>query len=467
MIVQEEIESILPRAYCLKMKELLKEEYPLYIKSFLKCSWSGIRINTLKLSTQKGKEILPFLGKEIPWVKNGFYFDAKEQVSKHPFYYAGLYYIQEPSAMLPANVLPITPFDKVLDLCAAPGGKSTELAAKLKGTGVLVSNDISASRAKALLKNIELFGVRNAIVLSEAPEKLENFFPEYFDKILVDAPCSGEGMFRKDSSMIKNWELDKVKSYHNTQKEILNSAIKMLKPGGMLVYSTCTFSPEENEFSIQNLLENWKCLSVEEISFFDGFDCGRPEWIQNKNMELKKCCRLWPFKIQGEGHFVALIKKEENLNKTVCMKENIQMNQKKIPQEMKAFFDDITWDLKIEQCEEYNNKWYLLPEDLPDLKGLRVLRSGLFLGEMKKNRFEPSQALAMSLTKKDYKKSIDFSLKDSNVIKYLKGETLILQEDDEKKTGWQLICVEGYPLGWGKAEHGMLKNKYYAGWRWM
>jgi len=195
-------------------------------------------------------------------MKNGYYYDTDQQPSKHPFYHAGMYYIQEPSAMTPASLLPITKGDKVLDLCAAPGGKSTELGAKLAGEGILVTNDISNSRAKALLKNIELFGIRNSLVLSETPGKLVEYFPEYFDKILIDAPCSGEGMFRKSSDMIKNWEQYGVEYYSEIQKDIVISSVKMLKPGGYILYSTCTFSPEENEGTITHLLEQCPELHV-------------------------------------------------------------------------------------------------------------------------------------------------------------------------------------------------------------
>ena len=196
----------LPQLFEDRMKSLLGEEYEAYLQCYNKPHFSGLRVNTLKITPEAFEQICPFSLRRIPWVNNGYYTDTEQQPSKHPFYYAGLYYIQEPSAMTPASLLPVQPGDKVLDICAAPGGKSTELGARLCGEGVLVSNDISNSRAKALLKNIELFGIRNALVLSEAPGKLVDYFPEYFDKILIDAPCSGEGMFRKSPAIMKNWE---------------------------------------------------------------------------------------------------------------------------------------------------------------------------------------------------------------------------------------------------------------------
>ncbi len=223
-----ELRMKLPELFENRMKELLKEEYEDYLKCFEEKHYSGLRVNTLKITPEEFEQICPFEIKRIPWIENGYYYDAKDvQPARHPYYYAGLYYIQEPSAMTPANLLPITPGDKVLDLCAAPGGKSTELAAKLKGEGILVANDISNSRAKALLKNIELFGVQNAVVVSEAPGKLVQYFEGYFDKILVDAPCSGEGMFRKSSTIMKNWEQYGVDYYNKLQKEIILQAAKI------------------------------------------------------------------------------------------------------------------------------------------------------------------------------------------------------------------------------------------------
>ena len=247
----------LPEEYMHRMKELLGEdEFLAYMKSFEEKNYRGLRVNTLKISPAEFEKISPFSLKKIPWTDNGYYYEDKEQPAKHPYYYAGLYYIQEPSAMTPAQLLPIEEGDRVLDVCAAPGGKSTELAAKLGGTGVLVSNDISNSRAKALLKNIELMGVKNAYVVSELPENLVSRFSQYFDKILIDAPCSGEGMFRKEPSMVKSWEEHGVDFFHKLQKGIIDSAVKLLKPGGKILYSTCTFSPEEDEGSIQYILEN-------------------------------------------------------------------------------------------------------------------------------------------------------------------------------------------------------------------
>ncbi len=460
----------LPKLFENRMMELLGEEYEEYIKCFERKHYSGLRVNTLKIMPEEFERICPFKIKRVPWIENGYYYDGKEQPARHPYYYAGLYYIQEPSAMTPASLLPVEPGDKVLDLCAAPGGKSTELAARLKGKGVLVANDISNSRAKALLKNIELFGVKNAIVVSEAPSKLVNYFEGYFDKILVDAPCSGEGMFRKSPSVMKNWEQYGVDYYNKLQKEIILHAARMLKPGGSMLYSTCTFSPEENEGTIKFLLEQCPEFSVvnplagrsrEKVSY-EGFAFGKPDWVEGTE-ELKNCIRLWPHRIHGEGHFIALLKKNSDIKGEFFIAGNRE--KVSLSDEVAEFIHKTDIFVEPKNLSIRENKLYLLPEDIPALKGLRILRSGLFLGEIKKYRFEPSQALACALKSDAYDQVIHLSADNPDIIKYLKCETIEIT--GEHKEGWSLVCADGYPLGWGKLAGGVLKNKYLPGWRWM
>lgn len=469
------------------MKELLgEEEYREYLQCYHKPYYGGLRVNTLKLSPEEFEDLSPFSIKKIPWVINGYYYDTNDQPGRHPYYYGGLYYIQEPSAMTPASLLPVEPGDMVLDLCAAPGGKSTELGAKLKGEGLLVSNDISNSRAKALLKNIEIFGIKNALVLSEAPDKLAQYYPEAFDKILVDAPCSGEGMFRKSPSIIKNWEQLGVEYYSKLQREIILSAANMLKPGGMMLYSTCTFAPEENEGTISYLLEECPDMHVVEalpnievrnslgISF-DGFDRGRPEWVKGPD-QLKHCIRIWPHKVEGEGHFIALLRKNHdslsrtnNSNKQKSINNNKSVNS--LSDEAKEFLINIRPLENIEAIIKQNRiliqeeRVYLVPAVYEDKKGLRTLRQGLLLGEMKKRRFHPSQALANALKITDFESVINLSSDDIDAIKYLKCETLNINSNN--KNGWQLVSVDGHPLGWGKLNNGSLKNMFQPGWRWM
>ena len=445
----------LPSKFIDEMKEMLGDEFDDFLASYDEDYYRGIRCNTLKITPSEFEKKVPFVSEKVDWVQNGYYTSEDEQPAKHPYYFAGLYYIQEPSAMMPASQLPVEPGDRVLDLCAAPGGKTTELGAKLKGEGVLVSNDISASRAKALVKNVELFGIKNAVVVSESPDKLAERLEGYFDKILVDAPCSGEGMFRKVHSIAKNWEQYGSQYYADIQRTVLPSAVKMLKPGGMMIYSTCTFSKLEDEDSISFILEN------------------------NPDMELIESHKLFPHKIKGEGHFVALLHKKDTATALAVEssakdgKEKGTINKydtkvrskyKKISDEAFDFFESIGFKIDVSRLWVNEDRINMLPEDTPDLSRLRVLRTGLFLGEMKKGRFEPSQSLALALKSEEYPNVLDLKLDDDRVVRYLKCESIDV-EDGEVSDGYCLVAVDGYPLGWGKVDKGRFKNKYLPSWR--
>ena len=460
----------LPSAFEEKMKYLLGAEYNNYLDCFDEPRHYGLRVNTAKISVEDFLKISPWPLKKIPWIHNGFYYDGENcQPAKHPYYFAGLYYLQEPSAMTPADRLPIEPGDKVLDVCAAPGGKATELGARLNGTGVLAANDLSNSRAKGLLKNIELMGIGNVLVLSEEPGKLIPYFTEYFDKILIDAPCSGEGMFRKDRKMIRAWEEHGPDYFARIQKSIITQAAQMLKPGGMILYSTCTFSPEENEQTIEYLLEQYPDFDVCEIEGYEGFACGMPEVTASKDKRLSRTVRIFPHRMKGEGHFLALLQKHAAADSGTLTASDVKSTtgRKKLPEDLTDFLADIRREFDPGRFDIRADKVYYMPEGLPALNGIRFLRTGLFLGELKKKRFEPSQAFAMNLKKEEYPRIIDLPVSDERVIKYLKGETLDVEDlVSPKEKGWYLVCVDGYPLGFGKLAGQVLKNKYLPGWRW-
>jgi NOL1/NOP2/sun family putative RNA methylase len=455
----------LPESFVNRMKEILGDEYDAYIKSYENQRMYGLRVNTNKISTKEFEKICPFEIHKIPWISNGYYYNGNEHPAKHPYYYAGLYYLQEPSAMTPASRLEVKPGDIVLDMCAAPGGKATELGTKLKGEGLLVANDISNSRAKALLKNIELFGIANVFVVNETPDKLLTYFEEYFDKILIDAPCSGEGMFRKDPSIISSWERNGPEFYAKIQRDILVQAEKMLKPDGLLLYSTCTFSPEENEGTIQYLLDNNDQFELIELEDYEGFRKGRPKLI-NGCEELSKCVRIWPHKMEAEGHFMALLHKkgEAQANDVNYGHYKIVKSESDILEE---FLKSIQKDMDRNFIDIKGQRVFYVSKYMKNLKGIRFLRSGLYLGEIKKNRFEPSQALALALKATEFDSVVNIPVEDNRIIKYLKGETLDVSDIKvNRKSGWQLVCVDHYPLGWGKLSNGVLKNKYNASWRW-
>ena len=460
-----------PKAFTDRIRQQLGEEYDAFIKSYEKPFHNGLRVNSMKLDADRLMTLMGTELRPVPWNSDGFYLESKKTFSKHPFYHAGLYYIQEASAMLPAYLADVKPGERVLDLCAAPGGKSTAVGAALRGQGVLVSNDVSRSRAKALLRNLENFGISNALVTSEYPQKLADYFPCFFDKILIDAPCSGEGMFHKEPSMTENWQQMGPEAYHKLQKEILESAVRMLAPGGRLIYSTCTFSPQEDEGSVAWLLENFpdfhvvRADRVEALCEAGLIDHGHPEWADG-NEELAMTLRLWPHHLDGEGHFAAILEKS---SEAPFEPGRAAYRPPRIPKETRKLFDDFMQKEKIRYPMDETRLTVMggyvqyLPEGLPDTKGLHVLRSGLFLGELKKNRFEPSGAFARALDPACCGKVLDLPAEDERVIRYLKCETLEITED--LPAGWYLVCVCGFPLGWGKLSGSTLKNKYPSGWR--
>lgn len=487
----------LPEKFLERMRWMLGEEYEAFWQTYEEPRRFGLRVNTMKISVEEFVALAPFHLTKIPWIDNGFYYEKEDDPARHPFYHAGLYYLQEPSAMTPANVLPVNPGEYVLDLCAAPGGKATALAAKLQGSGLLVANDISASRARALLKNLEVFGTKNAFVTNAVPARLAEQFGEAFDKILVDAPCSGEGMFRKDIANAKVWSQEKVKTCAKTQRDIIKQAASMLRPGGMMLYSTCTFAPEENEQVIAFLLRECPDMELCEIPWQEGFSHGVPAWAKSgepgasresegpKASEeseaaeagqpgmtqsadvVKRCVRLFPHKINGEGHFLALLKKSGEPSRIHWTAARRGMSPSKEEENvLREFLQDVSMEWSMEQIEVHRGQAYYMPEP-PDIKGgIPFLRNGLYLGAIKKGRFEPSQSLAMALKMEEYSSVLNFTQDDVRVRQYLRGETVMVDDlAPARAKGWQLVCVSGYPLGWGKLSGGTLKNKYHPGWR--
>ncbi len=455
----------LSEEYLNRMRVLLgEEEFSAYLKSFDEERLYGLRVNTAKVTPEAFPELVSWDLKPVPWIPNGFYYEGTERPAKDPYYYAGLYYLQEPSAMTPAMLLPVEPGDRVLDLCGAPGGKSTELGVKLAGKGVLISNDISNSRAKALLKNLELWGISNICVTSETPDKLADVFGPWFDKILIDAPCSGEGMFRKDDDMVKSYEERGPEYYSEIQKEITDQAVRMLAPGGLLLYSTCTFSRCEDEEIICHILENHQEMELIRLPLFEGASGG---------IGLDGCIRLFPHKIKGEGHFISLLRKNgggaERTAAGSRERSRTEPQGKKgpaLPTELTDFLALMNREFDDSRIMIKNDSVYYLPENFVPAKELRYLRTGLLLGELKNKRFEPGQALAMTLHAKEFRQTISWKKEDDRVIRYLKGETISLTPEEGPVKGWCLVCVDGYPLGFAKGTGMALKNKYYPGWRW-
>ncbi len=475
-----------PEAFLERMKQLLGEEYPDFLNSLKDTPHRGLRLNPLKVKEEDFLSQAPFSLTPVPWAEHGFYYSKQDTPGKHPYHEAGVYYIQEPSAMSVVPLLHASPGERILDLCAAPGGKSTQIGCALKGLGLFVTNEIHPARAKSLSSNIERLGITNCLVCNEAPKRLAAVFPEFFDKILVDAPCSGEGMFRKNPEAISEWSVDNVMLCAARQQEVLAEAVKMLKPGGRLVYSTCTFAPEENENALECFISK------------------HPDII------LLETKRLFPHKQKGEGHFAGVLEKKGALRQAIPdespstegapvkffftensdRKDNSHKKKEKktsggsgllrnAPSEFTDFLTEAltpSGQAYIKQLQKqgagflfFGEQLYLLPSGLPPLNGIKILRPGLHLGAIRKNRFLPSHGLALALSKEHVKAFAVLSCDSPEIKAYLEGQALNLSPgsfpDLTVKKGWCLVLADDYSLGWGKLSGGLLKNHYPKGLR--
>lgn len=435
----------LPTDFISRMNDMLKEEADSFFTAFAEnFEHHGVRITKTQFAEKIQSELN--LSNHIPWCKNGFYTDKTSLSGKHPYHLAGLLYFQEPSAMAPVSALPISHGDYVLDLCAAPGGKSTQAAEKLNGSGLLVANEIIPKRAEILAENIERCGISNAIVTNESPEKLAEKFPEFFDKIIVDAPCSGEGMFRKEPRAITEWSISHTLSCALRQRHILDCAVKMLRPGGYIIYSTCTFAPEENEQNAEYLISSHPEMSLVPINI-PGLSDGRTEWTVN-HTDMSAAKRIFPHISNGEGHFLVLAKKEGQFI------PHRQCQNTSPPEEFSKFVKD-TLNISISgKFFAFKEHLYLLNADI-NLNRIKTVRAGLYLGMCKKGRFEPSHALALALNGSDFSKTLSLSLNSPELSRYLHGETIPCSEK-----GWVCVLADGFPIGWGKSSDGILKNHF-------
>ena len=457
---------MLPEAFLERMKRQLGDEYESYLDSLNRSRAVALRFNPLKGEIPQ----LPFVGQPVPWEPMGYYYAPDARPGLHVFHEAGVYYLQEASAMAPVALLDPQPGERVCDLCAAPGGKTTQIAGRMMGRGFLLCNEINPKRAKILSRNIERMAVSNALVTNEHPATLAQRFAGFFDRVLVDAPCSGEGMFRKEEALARDWTPEKSEELSRIQKQLCLNAADMLQPGGQMLYSTCTFAPCEDEQIISWLLRERPELSLISMEDYEGFSTGNPEWGDG-NPQLKKCVRIFPHKMQGEGHFLALLQKEGTAGPSAGTSKTSRLAAD-VRKYMEEFFREI--GLKTLDGQEFDwnrvevraDKVYYLPSVSCNFRGLTFIRNGLYLGDLKKNRFEPAQPLALAFRKNEAEAVISLSVDDPRLERYLKGETLTIEpEEAAHSKGWHLLCVEGYPLGFGKLVNGTLKNKYPAGWR--
>ena len=460
-----------------KMRRLLGSEYGAFAASYSQGRQYGLRRNLQKGTEQDFIRVMPFPLEKISWAREGYYYDAASQPGRHVLHEVGVYYIQEPSAMAAVEALDPTPGERILDLCAAPGGKTTQIAGRMEGQGLLVANEVIGERARILSQNVERMGISNCVVCSEKPERMAVLFPGFFDRILVDAPCSGEGMFRKEEAAREEWSPEAVEMCADRQAMILEEAGKMLKPGGVLVYSTCTFSPEENEGTISAFLQRHEEYTIEEIACRDLFSPGRAEWTGQPAPGIEHTLRLWPHLLRGEGHYVARLRKKstgavwENVDREKYEKGGKKSTVREGTSEIKLckLVDNyLTVELGMEagwkencsgELVRFGEQIYLVPEGMISLSGVKVLRPGLHLLTEKKNRFEPAHALALSLDPQ--KVSRTKILTEQEAKAYLRGESIACQEE----RGWILLAYEGYALGFGKASGGQIKNHYPKGLR--
>lgn len=433
---------MLPQPFIDRMKKMLGSEYEEFEACFDREKYQALRFNTLKGEKQHFLDTNEFHLSQVEWSENGFYYEKEDTPGKHPYHDAGVYYIQEPSAQMPGSLLNALPGERILDFCSAPGGKATQIASSMKGEGLLVCNEYVPNRAKILSENIERMGIKNALVINETPSHLAELFPSFFHRIMVDAPCSGEGMFRKNEEAKNEWSLENVQICADRQDEILDAAATMLLPGGRIVYSTCTFAPDENEGSVSRFIE------------------------RHPDFHLVESHRLWPHKVKGEGHFVAVLERDGEYNidaisfATTGIEKGIKIKECK---EFLTFMKDTLKEDTIPENGKYikfGDQLYLVPDSMPGLKGMKVLRPGLHLGTILKNRFEPSHALALALKPDNVNYTYELESIDA-ARAYVSGNTFSAQGEK----GWYLITIHGYSIGWGKLAGGTMKNHYPKGLR--
>ena len=428
---------MLPQEFLNRMQIQLGEEYPAFLKSLERPRAVALRLNPLKCKMLS----LPFVKDNVPWEPMGYYYDIQARPGLHPYHDAGVYYLQEASAMSAVTLLDPQPGERVCDLCAAPGGKSTQIAGRLMGEGFLLCNEIHPKRAKILSSNIERLGIANALVTNETPQRLAERLSGYFDRVLIDAPCSGEGMFRKEEAAVTDWSPETVDMCAQRQAEILDSGAKLVRPGGRLVYSTCTFAPQENEQAVTEFLSRNPDFEPESVSAPWFTPAGEGQF------------RMWPHRLLGEGHFGAVLRR-----KGEQPAEGEEYPGEKLPKLWDAFARDMGIALPEGKAVSFGNRVYWAPAQMPTLKGLKVLRPGLELGELKKDRFEPAHALALWLDTCKCIENLDSNGKE--IQEYLSGNVI-----PSSKKGWCLVTVDGYPIGWGKGDGAQLKNHYPKGLR--
>ncbi|MEM8535240.1 MAG: RsmF rRNA methyltransferase first C-terminal domain-containing protein [Chloroflexota bacterium] len=453
----------LPITFVERMQGLLGDDADAFFTALSWPSITGLRVNTLKLTPTQFTNLVPWACEVVSWCSAGLRLLDDIQPGKHPYHAAGLYYVQEPSAMAIAEILAPQPDELVLDLAAAPGGKATHLAALMGNRGVFVANEIERSRTRSLAQNLERWGARRAIISNETPQRLAEQWGAIFDRVLVDAPCSGEGMFRKSPTAVDEWSENAVQGCATRQKHLLETAARLVRVDGHLVYSTCTFAPEENEQIIAQFLNRHDDFALQPIRL-PGSASGRSDWLPAElvRSDIEYTTRLWPHQVSGEGHFVALLRRTTGSDVGI-KKGSIQV----VSRHIRSLWHSFTAaTLTTDPAEEamlvaFDKHLYAIPTDAPPLDTLKVVRAGLWLGTLHRDRFEPSHSLALALQSADVPNRCDFAPDDERLRQYVQGHPLHEPGD----SGWVLMTVAGFPIGWGRRAQGIIKNAYPKGLR--
>lgn len=446
---------MLPKAFLARMKELLGGDYPAFLQSMETGPVRALRVNFLKTSSVPADietKPLPFSG--------GGYIFSRDSVGHHPLHHAGAFYVQDPSAI--STVAAASPVlrrgMRVLDLCAAPGGKSTQLAGMLQGTGVLVANEISGERCRILRQNIERMGVKNAVITSFDAQRIAAYYPDFFDFVLVDAPCSGEGMFRKYPEAVKEWSEENVTMCARRQKEILENAAKTVAGGGYLLYSTCTFSLEENEQVVHWFLTEHPDFSLLPVAA--DVAAVTAEGISVGGRDLSAARRFYPHLFSGEGQFFCLMQRSGGMRGKEQFPSALRSLTGEEKKAAEAFFADAFGDIPQEMAA-LRDDVVLLSEEVSCCPS-GALSCGVPAGKVIKGRLVPHHHL-FSAYGKNFQRRVDLPLEDPACAAYLRGEGFLLT--GAPGNGWCAVEIDTVPCGGGKIVNGYLKNHYPKGLR--
>jgi 16S rRNA C967 or C1407 C5-methylase (RsmB/RsmF family)/NOL1/NOP2/fmu family ribosome biogenesis protein len=454
----------LPEAFEARMRELLGPEAPAFLDSYRRPAERAVRANPLKLDPAALPGLLGIDPEPVPWCREAFLLPEGARVGDTVAHAAGLCYLQEPSAMAVGEALDVRPGHRVLDLAAAPGGKTTLVAGRLGDRGVVVANEVQRSRTQGLADNLDRWGSWRTLLAGETVARLAERLPGAFDRVLLDAPCSGEGLFRRNPAAAAQWRPGHVRGSAERQRALLADAARLVRPGGVLVYATCTFAPEENERQVAGFLSahpHWELL---EVPWHPGFAPGRPDWSPGGPPALSRTVRLWPHRLRGEGHFIAKLGRPPGplaaAGRAAGRAGSGRGGSGAVLEGWRRFAADVL-EAEPPRVTVVGERAYSVPDEELAGAGVRLVRPGLLLGRARPGRFEPAHALAMAAGPVAGRRAR--RLDGDEAAAWLRGAPL----DHDGPAGWTLVTWNDWPLGWGRAAGGTLKNHYPKGLRTM